>query len=408
MSHDPTVPTARRDPNAGARDAATPSLDLDLFGRRALADPLPHMAAVRAAGPAVWLPRNRLWAIGRYQPVYAALRSPEVFASGRGVAANTPVNALSRSTVLCSDADDHQRRRRVLLGSLAPKSLTTVQATLEQTAEELVTRLVRKGDFDGVRDFASTLPVDVVADLVGLRVPAGRLLAWGGATFDALGPYNRGALGSAARAGQMLLFARRLRARDVTEGGWAASVFRAADEGTLTRHEARTMIIDFVAPSLDTTILASAHMLWLLGVTPGLWQRVRDDPAVIPSVVAESVRLSSPVRAFTRYVTRDTEVGGVPVPAGSRALLLYAAANRDPDRFPDPDRVDLDRRSGDQLGWGTGPHTCVGMHLAKLEMAALLRAMVPRVASIRVGRPTPLRNNVLQGMSALPAAFTPA
>lgn len=390
------------------RGLTGPSLDVDLFGRRALADPLPHLAAVRAAGPAVWLPRHRLWALGRYADVHAALRDPDVFVSGRGVAANAPANALGRSTVLCSDAAEHQRRRRVLLGSLAPKNLTGVQAAIDRKAEEVVAALVRQRSFDGVQDFASALPLEVVAGLVGLRVPADRLLAWGGATFDVLGPYNGRALGSALRSVQMVAFARRLRRGDVTEGGWAETVFTAADEGRISLHEARTMIIDFVAPSLDTTILASAHMLWLLGTTPGLWTSVRDDPALIPSLVAESVRLSSPVRGFTRYIARDTDVDGIPLPAGSRALLLYAAANRDPDKFPNPDQVDLGRRSGDQLGWGTGPHTCVGMHLAKLEMQALLRAMVPGVAAVEVGPPTRLHNNVLQGMTALPTTFTPA
>ena len=88
--------------------------------------------------------------------------------------------------------------------------------------------------------------------------------------------------------------------------------------------------------------------------------------------------------------------------------MLYPSANRDQRRFPDPDRVDIERDNTGHLGSGNGPHTCVGIHLAKLEMQALLRAMVPRVARVTAGDPTPLMNNTLQGIAALPAAFDSA
>jgi cytochrome P450 len=85
--------------------------------------------------------------------------------------------------------------------------------------------------------------------------------------------------------------------------------------------------------------------------------------------------------------------------------ILFAASNRDERRFPDPERFDLHRTNGNHVGWGNGPHTCVGIHLAKLEMRSLLEAMVPRVDQVVVGRPTPLRNNTLQGIASLPARF---
>lgn len=181
------------------------------------------------------------------------------------------------------------------------------------------------------------------------------------------------------------------------------AVFAAASAGDITEREARTMVIDFVVPGLDTTILATAHLLWCLGTVPGAWDALRADPGLVPTAVVEAVRLASPVRGFTRLVARDTEVDGVPIRAGQRVVLLYAAANRDERALERPDEFDLHRARHDQLGWGQGPHTCVGMHLAKLEMAALLRAMVPAVAEIRVGLPTPMVNNVLQGFATLPA-----
>jgi cytochrome P450 len=180
-------------------------------------------------------------------------------------------------------------------------------------------------------------------------------------------------------------------------------VFDAQARGELSAREARALVIDFVAPALDTTILASTYTLWLLGCHPDAWRELRADPSLISAAIVESVRLASPIRGFTRRLAVDHEVGGVAMPKGARFALLFAAANRDETRFPDPDRFDLHRPDGAHLGWGNGTHACVGIHLAKLEMRTLLEAMVPRVETIVVGTPTPLRNNTLQGIARLPA-----
>jgi cytochrome P450 len=133
---------------------------------------------------------------------------------------------------------------------------------------------------------------------------------------------------------------------------------------------------------------------------------IRSDPSLIPAAVIENVRLASPIRGFTRTVAVDHEIDGVHLPAGSRVLMLYGAANLDETQFPDPERFDLTRPNKVQLGWGNGAHTCIGIHLSKLEMHALLQAMVPLVGEIHVGRSRRLLNNVLQGISHLPARFT--
>ncbi len=168
------------------------------------------------------------------------------------------------------------------------------------------------------------------------------------------------------------------------------------------------MVIDFVAPSLDTTILATAHLLWLLAQHPERWQQIRDDPALIPATVVEAVRLASPIRGFTRMVARDVEVAGTPLRAGDRVALLFGAANLDERQFPEPTIFDPTRPKGAHLGWGNGPHTCVGIHLAKLEMRTLLTAMVPRVREIHAETPTRIANNTLQGIASMPATLVAA
>jgi cytochrome P450 len=389
-------PRRRRGPDA-------PAVDLDLYAPEVTEDSSTAFARIRDAGPAVWLPRHRIWAIGRFEEVRAALRDDELFTSGHGVAVNPMTNVAARKTTLFSDGETHAARRKVLMRSLGAQAIAPIADRLDAEATAIVSGLVGRGEFDAPRDFSSGLPLRVVADLVGVRVPRERLLAWGALSFDMLGPLNRRGLTAAPSSIGMLAYAQRLRRSRVVPGSWAASVFDAADRGEIDKTEARNMVIDFIAPSLDTTILASTHMLWLLGENPEAWRRLRDDPELIGAAVVEAVRLSSPIRGFTRRLSRDAEVGGVRMRAGERAVLLFGAANMDERRFPDPERFDLDRPPGGNLGWGNGPHTCVGIHLAKLEMAALLRALVAQVETIEIlGPPTRIRNNTLQGIATLP------
>ena len=188
-------------------------------------------------------------------------------------------------------------------------------------------------------------------------------------------------------------------------GGWAARLFQAADDGQIELGDVGGLLIDYVAPSLDTTILGTGHLLWLLGRHPEQWARVRADPTLIPRAVDEALRFESPVRAFTRYAVADWDVDGTTIPAGSRVLVLFGSANRDERRYPEPDRFDVERDAKDHVGFGYGVHRCAGGHLAQLEMQSLLRAMVRHVETIEVGRPVALRNNVLRGWASFSAVF---
>ena len=382
-----------------------PALDVDLYDDAVLRDSRDAFAQVRAAGPVVWLPRNRMFAIGRFADVRAALHNDDVFQSGAGVAANPISNRLGRGTTLFSDGEEHRNRRKVLLRSLGAKALAATQERIDQHADELIERLIAMAGFDAATDFARHLPTTVVADLVGVREDPARLLRWAAATFDALGPLNRRGRRAARTSASLLLYSRRLDLERVKPASWAASVFKARDRGELTTAEAKALVIDFVAPALDTTILASTYLLWILSRHSESWHEIREDPDLIPRVLVENVRRASPIRGFTRELRQEHELDGVTLPTGSRVALLFGSANLDETEFPNPESFDLHRENKVQLGWGNGPHTCVGIHLAKLEMQALLRAMVPRVAAISAGPAERLLNNTLQGITRLPASF---
>lgn len=385
--------------------STAPVIDVNLYADDVVVDSTELWARIRDAGPVVWLPRHRMYAIGRHDDVRAALRNDVAFRSGDGVAANPLTNALGKDTTLNSDGETHTRRRRVLMRALGAKALAGLEQPLRSEADRLVADLLQRPHFDAVKDFAARLPTTIVAQLVGVPGGSDRMLRWAAATFDALGPVNRRSLRGLPNSLGLLRYSRRLNPRSVAPGSWAASVFEAQARGELSIDEARALVIDFVAPALDTTILAAAHMLKVLADHPQAWDEVRTEPALAASAVMESVRLASPIRGFTRRLAAEQQVEGTRLPAGSRVVLLYAAANRDERHFTNPDHFDLHRPNPSHLGWGNGPHACVGMLLAKLELGLLLEAMAPRVEQLVAGIPTPLRNNTLQGYAALPARF---
>jgi cytochrome P450 len=390
----------------GSSPSGAPAIDDDLYGSATLHDSRPLFTRIRDAGPVVWLPRHRMFAMGRFEDVKAALRDDDVFVSRYGVAANPVTNLFGRDTTLFSDGSTHENRRKVLRDTLSPKALKSIEHHIERQAEDVVGGLGLGTDFDVVGDFSRALPVNVVADLVGISGGADQMLRWAAATFNALGPLNLRGLITGPMSLSLVLYTQRLSSERIVSGSWAASVFAARDRGEISTREARSLVIDFVAPSLDTTILAATHLLWELAHNPDVWERIRADPGLIGAAVVENVRLASPIRGFTRYVAHDHDVDGVTLPRGSRVVLLFGAANLDETRFPDPERFDLDRPNNAHLGWGNGAHTCVGIFLAKLELQALLRAMLPDVRVISVHDPKRLRNNTLQGFRALSARFS--
>ena len=383
-----------------------PEFDADLYTDAAIADPYPLYRAIRDRGPAVWLSTHDVWAIARFNDVRAALRADRALVSGRGVAMNDLVNSNASRVTLTTDADVHRRLRTALMKPMMPSALNEVKAEIQKLADELVTRLVAREFFDGIVDFAQHLPLSVVSRLVGLpEAGRQRMLGWAASMFDALGVMNERGQRAVPMVMELAAYAGSLERSKLHSGGWAAALFAAADEGRIETGDVAGMLIDYVAPSLDTTILGTGHLLFQLGQHPEQWDLVRNDPALIPRAIDEVLRLESPVRAFTRLAVEDYDVDGTVIPAGDRVLVMFAAANRDERRYPDPDRFDVTRDAKDHLGFGHGVHRCAGSYLAELEMESLLRAMAARVRRIEVGKPAVAMNNVLRGYGAFRASF---
>jgi cytochrome P450 len=388
-----------------------PAYEENIYTTAAIVDPYPHYARLREQGPVVWMSRHRLYALPRFAECKGVLRDDKAFVSGNGVALNPFTNRLSRGTTLTSDGAEHDQRRKLVAHRMLPRALRAISDNVDQLAADVVTAAIERGEVDGVQDLASALPHAVVPDLVGWpRDQRDRLLRWGAATFDVLGPLNKQAVKSTPASLQMLWFAKRVvRERSVIEGSMAHELLIAADAGKLSHAECAPLMIDYIAPSLDTTISAISSALYLFARHPEQWRILKDDSSLINNAINEVLRFEAPLRAFARHACAETQIAGVRIPAGERVLVIYASANRDEREWDDPDTFDIRRDANRHLGFGHGAHACAGQALARLETSAMLRALLDRVDRIELtAEPTWALNNIIRRHQHMPLKLVPA
>jgi cytochrome P450 len=385
--------------------AGVPTYEPNIYSVDAIIDPYPDYQRLRDLGPVVWLAKQKVYALPRDSECKAVLRDDKTYVSGAGVALNSITNRLSRGTTLKSDSAEHDQRRKQVAHRMLPRALRAISETVDATASAVVDMALNKGEIDGVNDLAAALPLAVVPDLIGWpRDQRDHLIEWGGATFDVLGPLNWQAIKAVPGTVKMLRFARRVvRDRTVIDGSMAHELLIAADEGKLSHDECPPLMVDYLAPSIDTTMSAISNALYLFATQPEQWQLLKDEPARMPNAINEVVRYEPPLRAFARCVGQHTEIGGARMTPGDRVLVMYASANRDEREWDEPAVFDIHRDAGRQIGFGQGAHACAGQALARLETTAMLSALIERVDRIEVtGSPTWAINNIIHRHEHLP------
>jgi cytochrome P450 len=386
-----------------------PDCDVDLFDDAVLRDPYPAYAELRRLGPVVRMTRHGFLAVARYADVRAVLNDQEHFVSGQGVGFNDQFNHVRASSIIASDEPRHTVLRDVLGERLGPRALRGVEQLVRQRASELVADAVARGSFDAVQEFAEIFPVQVVGELIGL--PAGErqhLLRWANGAFNAFGPPGERTSAGLADIAEQFEYIRTVATREnLAPGSMGAAIYEAADRGAIPEEYCLPLLSAYLTAGMDTTVNALAAMLWLLGTHPESWRELQQDPSLAPSVVNEVLRIEAPAQLFARVAAEGAQVAGVPVEAGQRVAVLYASGNRDETQYPDPDRFDIRRNPAGHLAFGSGPHVCAGQHLAKLELRAVLDALVAQVDAIEAAEPVRKLNNVLRGLVRLPVVLTP-
>lgn len=408
-------------------------------------DPHPYFHRLRREDPVHFSPVLRLWILTRYADVVAALRDPNLSSNThhwsehdrffcRADEGSARVVELLRHWMLHLDGADHSRLRSLVNQAFVPRMVEAMQPRIRRLAIELLDPLVPNQTMDVVEDFAYPLPIMVIGDLLGIpRQDQSKIKDWSAALLPSLSPaLSAGSLQSSNHAAERLLSyfgelidaKRRQNARNSTstidatpangtppEVDLLRSLIETRDEANrLTTEELRSTCVLLTFAGHLSTVQLLANAILALGERPDQWLRLRREPSLARGVVEESLRHASPIQWVYRATRDDVVLGGTTIPAGQLVLLSLAAANRDPEQFPEPDIFDITRfraSSGNHVAFGYGRHFCLGAALAFQEAEVALEVFAQRVGDLRVDQERVSRESslLLRGIRTLPIHF---
>ena len=395
-------------------DTMIPALDIDPFCTAFFDDPFPAHAAMRDAGPVLYLSRYDIHAVARYEDVRGMLMDWGSYTSARGVGISDFAKEKPwrlPSLLLEVDPPLHDRTRKLMDKVLSPAAVRGLRHAFTVAADTLIDDLLMRGSFDAVRDLAEAYPLTVFPDAVGMPPENRRfLLPYGNMVFNSFGPRNAFFEAALADAEPVLAWVQAQSRRDaLSPTGFGAAIHAAVDGGDFSVAEAEILVRSLLTAGVDTTVNGLCAAVYCLARFPAAFQQLRADPSLARPAFEEAVRLESPVQTFFRTTTRDVTIGEETIPEGSKVLMFLGAANRDPRRWERADEYDITRRNAGHVGFGTGIHGCVGAVLARLEGEVVLAALARKVGSIEiVGEPKRRYNNTLRGMASLPVRLTAA
>ncbi|WP_338698705.1 cytochrome P450 [Streptomyces sp. Q6] len=386
-----------------------------------LADPYPAYAALRDAGRVHRFEPTNQYLIPHHADVSALLRdrrlgrtyrhryAHEDFGRTAPPPEQEPFHTLNDHGMLDLEPPDHTRIRRLVSKAFTPRTVERLRPYVENLAGELVAGLVADGGGDLLTDVAEPLPVAVIAEMLGIPEADRPLLRpWSAAICGMyeLNPPEETARAAVRASVEFSDYLRALMAeRRVTPGGDLISGLIAAyDEGDrLTEQEMISTCVLLLNAGHEATVNSTVNGWWALFRHPDQLAALRADHSLVPSAVEELMRYDTPLQLFERWVLDDIEVDGTTIPRGSEVALLFGSANHDPAVFTDPARLDLTRAENPHISFSAGLHYCIGAPLARIELAASLRALLTRAPGLRLAA-EPVRKPafVIRGLAGLP------
>ena len=374
---------------------------IDIWADDVLLDPYPTYTALRETSGVVYLPKNDIYVLTRYDIIRDVLGNPESFSS-TSLGFNPMVNEALQGTSLASDAPQHTQLRAALSQNLTPRALRGLKVTIDEKADKLVAELVAGGSFDAIDALARAFPLEIVADLIGFNGHVKEnMLRWGQAAMQVLGPLNRRTQENFPIAGELYGWCSSVTADDLEPGSIGRGIFDAEARGDIPEGSAGHIIHQYLGAGVDTTIASIGNIVALFGRHPEQLALVRDNPELVPAAFAEVLRYWAPMHIWGRTATRDVEIDGATIPAGAQLGLLIGAGNHDPAHYENPDSFEISRNPVDHLSFGYGPHGCAGQGLARLEGHAIIAALARRVKTMTVGDEERIPSNITRSIEKL-------
>src|SRR4051812_873853 len=378
----------------------------DLLAEEVNADPYPYFAALREHSPVHYSERHRAWLVTRYEDVAAGMRDLrlssarvrpllEAMSPDKRASAG-PVMETITGWMVVTDPPVHTRLRRLAAVAFQPARVARMEDQIRALVDDILDDFLASGEQDLVAGFAYPLPATVIAEIMGAP-PEDRdqFKGWS----DALAHVAFGAGGEArddrhARAlrGLEELFeyleglldrARREPGEDMI----SALLQGDGKGGRLTDEETKAMCALMLFAGHETTTSTITSAVLTLLRNPDQLARLKAQPDLAKGAVEESLRVEGAIKVLHRWVKDDLEIRGREIKANDRVLLVPAAANRDPERFPEPDRVDITRSPNTHLAFGRGIHACIGAQLARMEMKVALERLFGRLPDLRLADP---------------------
>ncbi|OBJ48695.1 cytochrome P450 [Mycobacterium sp. 1423905.2] len=345
----------------------------------------------------------------RHEEAQQMLRDHETFSSAAVIAAFGPV--LGERVMLGMDEPVHGRLRSLVSKAFSQKALARWENELVgRVGNGLIDKFAANGKADLVKEFTFDYPSQIIAGLLGLpEQDYPQFQRWSISLLSWILNPERGLAASAALCEYFapILAARRAAPRNDLISALADAEI---DGQKLDDEEIYSFLRLLLPAGVETTYRSLGSLLLALLSNPGQLDAIRVDRSLLPQAIEEGVRWEPPLLTITRVATRDTELGGVPIPAGSTVMPMLGAANRQEDRYPDPDTFDIFRTPRGHLGWGHGVHVCLGMHLARLEMRTAINLLLDRLPNLRLdpdGNDPHIRGQVFRSPTSVPVLFDP-
>ncbi len=360
---------------------------------------------IRELAPAVYLERENIVMLGRYEHVAKGLVDWKAFSS-----TSRPwhdPNSVRPEILLTDDPPRHTQVRAVIGRALSPKAMKVMEDAFKREAETLLDDIMtRAGEpIDAVKDVTARYIHKVLPDLMGLPQDGREAMTpFGNAVWATMGPANDLFETAMAQAGNSFEWVDQACNREnIRPDSLGGEMYAAADRGEISEQDAKLLTLTILSAGADTTVITMANALNAFARFPEQYRLLRDDPSLLRNAFDETLRWDSPSRMAGRIAKQDVRIDDYVIPEGTRCGLMFSAANRDPRKWDEPDRFDIRRDVRGQVGWGQGIHMCVGKALAQMEADALLGEIVKRVERIEAaGEPEPWMTTIGHGPIKVP------
>jgi pimeloyl-[acyl-carrier protein] synthase len=388
-----------------------------------LADPYVLYRALRDYDPVHWDPYMHAWVVTSYPEVvtvlmnYSADRTPPpAYLDGLGLSLMKPFAEVMLQQMMFMDGAMHARLRGICAAAFTPRRVEELRSVIDGIADELIDKVIASGRMDMIADFANPLPAIVTAKLLGVPIEDHEQLhAWVLDLAEVLGNFQHhpdrvAEIVQSLEDLQSYIAARMEEQRRCPTSGLIYSLMMAEVNGHRLSDEEMiaNTIITLIGGHETTTNLIASGFLTLLR-NPDSLAQLHSHPEIVASAVEELLRYESPVQHTARIAPADMELGGKSIPKGAKVVAVLAAANRDPSRFPDPDRLDLLRPDNRHVAFGWATHFCFGAPLARMEGQIAFNKLLRRLS-----RPALLDTTVdwrgnagLRGLTMLNISFDP-